>query len=210
MKAEFWHNRWKNREIGFHLNEVNPYLIQYFDTLAITRGGRLLVPLCGKTHDIGWLLKQGYSVIGAELSEQAIKELFENLGLNPAIEPSKSGLWYRAQNIDVWVGDIFDLSVADIGRVDAIYDRAALVALPEDMRTRYAGHLVNLTQKAPQLLITFEYDQQKMEGPPFSVGSDRISKLYREHYSSKLLQREPLEGGLRGSVDAQTVVWLLR
>lgn len=209
MKAEFWHKRWENREIGFHLDEVNPYLIRHFDTLKLNIGDRVFVPLCGKTNDIGWLLEQGYNVVGAELSEQAIKELFEGLGITPKVTHKGSKLLYSAEGIDIWVGDIFELSTDELGRVDAIYDRAALVALPEDMRAKYAEHLVHITQRAPQLLLTFEYEQSQMEGPPFSVSQDIISTVYGNVYRIKALEQDELQGGLRGFVPAMNVVWNL-
>lgn len=209
MKAEFWHNRWEKREIGFHLSEVNPYLIKNFDVLKVSSGDRVFVPLCGKTNDIGWLLEQGFKVIGAELSEQAIQELFQNLGIAPTVSSHEKVKLYSSEGVDIWVGDIFDLTSKMIGKVDAIYDRAALVALPEEMRTRYAEHLVRMTHNAPQLLLTFEYEQSQMDGPPFAVTESMISTLYGNSYNIQKVEQEELQGGLKGYVAATNSVWCL-
>src|SRR5690606_15848969 len=103
---------------------------KHFDRLRLTAGSRLFLPLCGKTRDIAWLLEGGYRVAGVELSEVAIGVLFEELDLEPAIERSGNLLCYSGPGIDIHVGDIFELTAAQLGDVQAIYDRAALVALP--------------------------------------------------------------------------------
>src|SRR5215831_11061782 len=167
MDARFWRQKWEQNEIAFHQSEVNPHLAAHFYKLSVAKGGRVFLPLCGKTLDIGWLLSQGYRVAGAELSRIAIEQLFMELGMQPEISGVGDVEQWSAYKIDIFVGDIFALSRQILGPVDAIYDRAALVALPENMRKRYAAHLTELTQKAPQLLISYEYDQRVMAGPPF-------------------------------------------
>lgn len=210
MEEQFWYQRWERGETGFHESQVNPALVQYLGRLDLTRGSRIFLPLCGKTLDIGWLLAQGHRVVGIELSSLAINELFVSLDLTPAVTPTGALTRYSAKNIDIWVGDIFDLSSSMLGRVDAIYDRAALVALPEDMRNRYAAHLISLTHTAPQLLITYEYDQHLYEGPPFSVPEEELQRHYDETYQLELLAQTQIEGGFKGKVDASIATWLLQ
>lgn len=209
MDADFWLQRWDNNQIGFHASEVNPLLVKHFQALSLVEGKRVFLPLCGKTLDIAWLLSRGYRVAGAELSKQAIEQLFIGLGVEPAILESDSLEHYQAKNIDIFVGDIFELSSQVLGPVDAIYDRAALVALPAAMRERYAAHLIEITNNSPQLLITFEYDQRLVEGPPFSVSNDMVDQLYRKHYQLSLLESADVAGGLKGQCPATENVWLL-
>jgi thiopurine S-methyltransferase len=169
MEHNFWHNKWEKQEIGFHLNEVNPLLIQYFPALSLPAGARVFLPLCGKTKDIHWLLANGYQVAGVELSQIAIDQLFTELSINPQIIQLGNILHYSADHIDIFVGDIFELSPKVLQPVYTIYDRAALVALPIPMRQQYTQHLRHITQNAPQLLISLDYDQSLVDGPPFSV-----------------------------------------
>ena len=159
MKEEFWHQKWKLGDIAFHESEVNPFLIEHFEKLNLQKDSRIFLPLCGKTRDITWLLACGYRVVGAELSEIAIKELFKDLVLVPEISKVGDLIHYRANNIDIFVGDIFAVSADYLGSVSAIYDRAALVALPAEIRENYTSHLINISDAAPQLLITYEYNQ---------------------------------------------------
>lgn len=210
MDAQFWHDRWASNEIGFHKSEANPLLVKYVDELSLAEGRRVFLPLCGKTLDIGWLLSRGYRVAGAELSAAAIEQLFVELGVTPTI--TKVGVLdhYSAPQLDIFVGDIFKVTPELLGPVDAIYDRAALVALPQDMRARYAAHLMALTAHAPQLLISFEYDQQAMEGPPFSVGNDEIRQHYGQRYDIAVLTSLDVPGGLKGRCPATERVYVLR
>lgn len=210
MDADFWHQKWETNVIGFHESEANPLLVAYFKELSLATGSRVFVPLCGKTLDIAWLLSKGYRVAGIELSELAIEQLFAELGIEPEITDIGEIRHYSATDIDIFVGDIFELTRKMLGTIDAVFDRAALVALPENMRARYAKHLTDITANAPQLLITFEYDQKLMDGPPFSVREEAVSQNYKDSYDISLLTRVDVVNGLKGSLAAKESVWLLR
>lgn len=210
MDANFWHNKWEKNEIAFHQNEANPLLVKYCAELPLRKGSRVFLPLCGKTLDMPWLLSRGFCVAGAELSKLAVEQLFAGLGVEPKISSAGKLERYSAQHIDIYVGDIFDLTGDTLGVVDAIYDRAALVALPQTMRNRYTAHLTAITNKAPQLLITFEYDQSLMEGPPFSVSSEEVNQHYRGCYDVAPLASVDVPGGLKGQCVAKENVWLLK
>ena len=215
MKHDFWHNKWTKNEIGFHLPEANPLLVKHFKALNLkpdsntNNSPRIFLPLCGKTLDIAWLLSQGCRVTGAELSELAIEDLFKQLHLTPTITKLGEITHYSATNIDIFVGDIFKVTPAMLGKVDAVYDRAALVALPQDMRKAYTAHLMALTNKAPQLLICFEYDPTIHEGPPFSISADEVKQHYQTAYHLTLLASETMPDGLKGKYPATEQVWLL-
>lgn len=209
MEANFWHERWAKNEIGFHEPEFNILLTTHFHLLALPPGSRVFVPLCGKTRDIAWLLQAGYHVAGAELSELAVRQLFEELGIKPVVTYAGRLKQYEAPGLNIQVGDIFDLSPQLLGKIDAIYDRAALVALPAPMRKRYAAHLLALTHGAPQLLICFEYDQRQMDGPPFSVDRSEVRELYAARYQLRIVETRYVVGGLKGKCSAEEIVWLL-
>jgi len=210
MDAEFWHRKWANNEIGFHEGAANRLLVKHFSALALEKGRRVFLPLCGKSLDIHWLLSNGYRVVGAELSRLAVEQLFAELGAEPTISTCGPTQRFSTDNLDVFVGDIFDVSGELLGPVDAVYDRAALVALLEEMRGRYTAHLMQITAKAPQLLVCFEYDQSLMAGPPFSISSEEVSRHYRETYELTLLDNVEIPGGFKGKLAATESVWQLR
>lgn len=209
MERGFWLERWNEGRIGFHRSEPHPGLVEHFRRLGVAPGGRVFVPLCGKTVDIPWLLAEGYRVVGVELAELAVRELFSELGLEPRVSDAGSLKRYAAEGVEVFAGDVFELSRSDLGPVEAVYDRAALVALPEEMRGRYAARLIELAGGAPQLLITFEYDPDEMEGPPFSVAADEVRRFYGERYGLELADRSEVAGGLKGVCAASESVWLV-
>lgn len=206
---KFWHERWEKNDTGFHEGKPNQHLVKYFNDLALPKGARIFIPLCGKTIDISWLLSSGFRVAGAELSKIAIDQLFNQLGLQPTISKTGRMERYSAKDIDIFVGNIFDLSREILGPIDAIYDRAALVALPPDVRRRYAAHLKEISNHAPQLLISFEYDQTLLEGPPFSVTQNEVRELYGDAYQINLKTSEALPDGLKGKYPAIETAWLL-
>ena len=211
MDKNFWYKRWENNDIAaFHESEVNPFLFKHFHRLSLTQGARVFLPLCGKTLDIHWFLSNGYRVAGAELSNIAVEQLFTELGIKPGISAAGALNHYSANNIDIFLGDIFDLSGAMLGLVDAVYDRVALVALPEEIRSRYAVHLSGITGQAPQLLICYEYDQNLMDGPPFSISNREVNELYEDSYQLTLIESCDVPGGLKGICAAKENVWLLK
>ncbi len=210
MEHSFWLERWNENQIGFHEGQANSMLASHFGELSVAPGGRIFVPLCGKSRDIEWLLSGGCRVVGAELSEIAIEQLFAELDIEPAISSVGNLKRYSAANIDIFVGDIFDLTSDSLGQVDAVYDRAALVALPQDMRRRYAQHMADITNRAPQLVICFEYDQAEMAGPPFSIRKEELIRLYEAHYTLTPIASAPVAGKLKGICEADETAWLLR
>lgn len=210
MEASFWHQKWQRGEIAFHQNQANALLVAHFEKLNLRYGSRIFLPLCGKTLDIAWLLARGYQVVGAELSEIAIDELFQSLNLKPQVAQNGTLLHYSAKDIDLYVGDIFDLSASVINQVDAIYDRAALVALPAEIRKQYASHLTNITHVAPQLVITYEYNQALIDGPPFSVCEEELKRCYGTAYAMTALETRDVEGGMKGKAASTETAWLLQ
>lgn len=209
MNPEFWHDRWQENRIGFHEADVNSMLTTYFDRLSLKQGDRVFVPLCGKSNDLHWLSAQGFHVVGIELSQMAVETFFAQAGISVDITEQGGCKSYKSENIEVFVGNFFDLSAEMLGPVDAIYDRAALVALPIPMRNRYADHLASVTKAAPQLLISFDYDQAAMQGPPFSVTGSEVARLYGGIYHQELLSSQEITGKLAKRCQGSENVWLL-
>jgi len=216
MDADFWLKRWEEDATGFHLNRVMPLLTKYWATLAVPDAARVLVPLCGKSLDMIWLASQGYQVLGVELAPKAVEQFFNEHGLHPTQHDSLMGRHYVAGNIEIICGDIFDVDAATLSTCRGIYDRAALVALPPDMRSRYVQHVYgNLHDGFGGLLLTLEYDQSLMAGPPFSVpGSEIEAQFAGLAASSKIaemniIDKEPMfrERGLNALLSA---AWALR
>ena len=179
MDPDFWQERWQANQIGFHQNEINPYLARYWPQLEIERSQRVFVPMCGKSLDMLWLLQQGYPVTGVEISRVAVEAFFIENDIMPAI--SRAGAFIRCvfENLEVLCGDFFALTKADIGEISSIYDRAALIALPADMRRAYITHLTRLLAGTTRgLLITLDYNQEEMSGPPFSVPDGEVRQLF--------------------------------
>jgi thiopurine S-methyltransferase len=195
MEKDFWLERWEREEIAFHQNEVNPHLCEFWPELDLARGSMVFVPLCGKSQDMQWLHDQGHHVLGVELSAIAAQAFFKENGYTP--EHINSGKFdcYEANGIRISCGDFFDLSRNDLAKVSAVYDRASLIALPPEMRARYVSHLVSILPPATQiLLITVDYPQQEMQGPPFSVSPDEVEMLFRGYAEVRLLAQPDVLG----------------
>lgn len=180
MQHDFWHLRWQQNQIGFHNPEVNLHLKTFWPLLKAAPGQRVLVPLCGKSQDLLWLLAQGHSVVGIELSPLAVEAFFNDNGLIPTIRRHKDFRIYEVNDLQIFCGDFFSLHSHDLGKINAVYDRASLVALPPEMRIDYASKMSSLLESGTvTLLVSFDYLQHEMSGPPFSVNRTEIELLYR-------------------------------
>ena len=195
MEPEFWQERWARNQIGFHLPEVNPYLQRHWSQLALVEGARVLVPLCGKSLDLMWLASHGLRVMGVELSEQAVEAFFSEQNLVPRITRRDAFTVCQTDLIEVWCGDFFALDAEALAGCTALYDRAALIALPPLMRAQYAEHLSRLLPSGCQgLLITLDYDQSQKAGPPFAVTDDEVKVLFGSDWTVKTLQEQDVLG----------------
>jgi len=209
MNNEHWIQRWEEKNIGFHDESVNSLLVKHFKKLNLKHSSNIFVPLCGKTLDISWLLMSGHNIVGVELSEIAVKELFEELYILPKISEENGMICYQNEGIRIFVGDVFDLDSKMVGSIDAIYDRAALVALEKDTRIKYTQHLRELTNNASLFLICCEYDQNLMNSTPYSIDKNEIKAHYADHHKIELLEKREIKGGLKGKYTASDTVWIL-
>ncbi|WP_223786693.1 thiopurine S-methyltransferase [Marinicella meishanensis] len=209
MQADFWYDKWSSNEIGFDQNQPNPLLVAQWPALNLQPGAKVFVPLCGKSIDMVWLLQQGFQVVGNELSEEAIQRFFQSLEIEPNITQVGDFTLYQTTMVRIYVGDFFALKDTHLGLVDATYDRASLVALPAEMRIDYAQHLQTITNRATQLLITFDYDQSQQAGPPFAIPAAEIETHYGSENQLKQLASMPVKGGLKGGCEALEQVWLV-
>lgn len=188
MEHDFWHNRWAEGRIGFHQAEFNTYLLTYWNQLAVS-GGQVLVPLCGKSRDMLWMREMGHSVIGVELSKKACREFFLEQQADADVRELGDFTAYQQDQITLMCGDFFALRSEQVEQVVAVYDRAALIALPPEMRQSYAQHLCRILPLGVQLLlVTLSFDGD--EGPPFSVREDEVTALFSERFDIRLLHTE--------------------
>jgi thiopurine S-methyltransferase len=183
MDREFWLERWRKREIGFHEGRPNAMLEKHWPTLGLAPRARVLVPLCGKSLDLVWLAARGHRVAGVELSEIAVREFFTENEIEPAVEARGALTVWSGGDVEVWCGDLFALDSRQLGPIDGVYDRAALVAMPPDRQPAYGAQVASIVgPRASGLLITVAYDQDRMQGPPFSTPLERVHMAYGPHF----------------------------
>ncbi len=193
MEPGFWLQRWQEGRIGFHRDEVMPLLQRHWPSLALPAGSRVLVPLAGKSLDMLWLAAQGHRVLGVELSPLAVAQFFVENGLSPRVHESPLGRHHVAGDIELICGDVFALDATTLSSCQALYDRAALIALPAPLRQRYADEVYErMPAQAKALLITLEYPQEQKDGPPFSVEADEVAARFTASWQVDELERRDI------------------
>ncbi len=188
MHIDFWKQRWADQQIGFHLDKVNPNLAHYWSEIADREGQQVLVPLCGKSLDIIWLAAQGCQVLGVECSELAVQQFIDEQQLVVTSSLQDEFILYQADDIQLLQGDFFKLNATLLQSVTAVYDRASLIALPAEMRAQYVELLQHILPPSVSiLLVTLDYDQALMQGPPFAVSHNEVERLYLPSFDISLL-----------------------
>ena len=215
MNPDFWHQRWQENQIGFHQSAPTPLLLKHWPSLGVPTSAKVFVPLAGKSLDMAWFASQGHRVLGVELSRLAVEQFFAEHGLQPDIHDSKYGRHYAAGGIELINGDAFGLDADALRDCDAVFDRAALIALPPELRIRYARELyAKLPAGCLGLLITLEYAQAEREGPPFSVPETEVRAEFGRDWDVELLERRPIPpehpGFVSGVSRLETAAWALQ
>jgi thiopurine S-methyltransferase len=216
MEAKFWQQRWHEGRIGFHQEQVTPLLEQYWSAVGAISGDGVFVPLAGKSRDMSWLAARGHRVLGVELSGIAVAQFFAEHELAPTKQKIPSGILHSADGIDLVHGDVFALGADLLSGCCAVYDRAALIALPPPMRERYAREVYSrLPSGCRGLLVTLEYPQHEKQGPPFSVSADEVEALFRRDWELEVLERRDILASQPGFVAEgvtalHTVAWRLQ
>lgn len=187
MNISYWKNRWEKGNTGWHMDQVYPLLPKLWPQLNLSTNAKVLVPLCGKSVDLLWL-QENFHVIGIEVSAKAIKEFERNSSLPFTCTNRKGHTVFEANSIEIWKDDFLNISPNTIGKVDAIYDKAALIALPPEVRKKYIPHLQSFCNLHTKILLqAFEYEQEEMQGPPFSVSQKELSTCFSSDFEIKLL-----------------------
>lgn len=193
MDPDFWLQRWRENQIGFHQAQPTPLLVEHWSSIGVAPGAKVFVPLAGKSLDLLWFASRGHRVLGVELSQLAVEQFFAEHGLAPETRESRYGRHYRAGDVELICGDAFALDAPALAGCGAVFDRAALIALPPAMRPRYAGELyARLPQGCRGLLITLEYPPEEKQGPPFAVSEAEVRELYGREWNIEVLERRDI------------------
>ena len=211
-----WIDRWENNKIGWHAEQVNRHLIRYLDRFEILTGESIFVPLCGKTNDMLFLLEKNLKVIGVEMSNIAIKQFFSENQVDYVVSQIDKFILYEGTGIKIYCGDFFDLESRHLENITAVYDRASLIALNEDLRQKYVKHLSDIIDfNARILLLTLNYPQHQRSGPPFAVSKEEVDQLFNgsfdihELYCIEDIENEPMFQNL-GVDFVEKAVYLLQ
>ena len=116
MEPQFWHERWRSGQIGFHQSAADRNLTRHWPSLHLAGGSRVFVPLCGKSLDMLWLRDQGHRVIGVELSATALEAFCMENGI-PARRrvPKWTSTSTKRPILQLYRGDFFGLTSCHAG-----------------------------------------------------------------------------------------------
>lgn len=191
MEISYWQSRWRKDKTGWHMDQVYPLLPDLWPALSLKAGARILVPFCGKSVDMQWFISEGFHVTGVDVAEKALHAFMERSQKSFSSHQQYGFQVFRSKNMELWQGDFQKLPVTKIPPFDAIYDKAALIALPRNMRPKYAQKILQCSGPETQMLLqTFEYEQDEMPGPPFSVDEREIRQLYGKQFDLALLHQK--------------------
>lgn len=187
MDYEFWNKCWQRPSQPFHVDGEHPFLKWcYADIFSAEQ--KILIPLSGKSLDAIALAERKFHTVSIEFNPLAVHQFFNDNNLSPLItsfdsdaNPNDSKFLYQVEHIDIWLADFFNVNSNDTGLLSQVWDRAALVALPDEMRKKYISHLKTLLKpKAIILTALMDYDDSEMSGPPFKITEQELKSLYHD------------------------------
>lgn len=196
MDRAYWEEVWRNDDLGFHQPKVNQHLQRFWQRLRLTPDSRVFVPLCGKSLDMDWLLSEGHEVIGADIAEKAQQDYL--VTHNEPVrytEENKLKLAWQGRLLFV-VGDILHLEPEMLRSVDAVYDRAALIALPRAVRQNYALFLAHCLKPGARMLLITRQAPEERHSPPFNVSAAEVDELYANNFRVERVLTEQRDDGV--------------
>jgi thiopurine S-methyltransferase len=207
MEKQFWHEKWEANDLGFHQDAPHPLLEKHFPGLGLAKGKRVFVPLCGKSSDMICLQAMGYEVLGLELSEVAAHSFFSENKLEVSISDEGAYKRFQSSHIEILCGDFFSTTRELLDSVSAVFDRAAIIAMPPEMREQYANKMRDLLNPGVEiLLITLEYEQGIINPPPFAVSQQEVNRLFDPWCNIELLEKAAAE--VKGKPCFELAYWL--
>lgn len=195
-----WRQNWRANRIDFHLDHVHPLLQRCWTEVGVAPAARVFVPLCGKSLDLMWLRGLGHDVVGVELSTVAVNALFRESRLRPQRSAHGALECWTQERLTIHCGDFFALRQEDLAGVSAVYDRAALTALPEALRPAYVAHLRAILPADCRILLLTVEDLDDGESEADAGGSsEEVESLYAAHFGVRLLHVEQRVALLAGN-----------
>jgi thiopurine S-methyltransferase len=202
MELQYWYKKWENEDIGFHNDRTNPVLLNFIEKFISYQNNiesSCLIPLCGKSKDLLFLKEFFKQITGVELVKKAIDDFFSENQLKANVFKDT----YKYENLEIINHNIFDLPKSNKKKFKYIYDRAAIIALPEKKRRSYVNSLKDLMDNTCTILmITIEYSSQSVVGPPFSVSKKEIQEYFKG-FSIDEVHHEKLVSALSKFKDIQ-------
>ncbi len=194
-----WLKFWENNETNWHGDNVTQELIEYFELFELEPRDKVFVPLCGKSLDMLYIMNQGFSVIGVEISEIGVRQFFNENNLTYKITKVDDFDLYSTENLEIYCGDFFALTSKHLNKVKSVFDRKSLIALEPEVRQKYVKHLNDIISVGARiLLVTLQYPQHQMSGPPFSVNKSEVESLFSMTFESRELRSfNDIENGLK-------------
>jgi len=193
MELSYWQSRWAKGHTGFHMENGYSGLREHWESLPVPNSPAVLVPLSGKSDDMRWIAEQGGHVTGVEISEIAAQQFFSNQEISPNITSYAGFKIYASETISIWCGDFLKLPGYKLPDFDLIYDKAALVALPPQMRKNYVKKIMHIAGPYTNILLhSFSYNQHEMNGPPFSVPESEVEAHFGNEFSITVLEKNSL------------------
>ena len=184
-----WLHFWENNETNWHSDTITQELVEYFELFELEPGDKVFVPLCGKSLDMIYIVNQGFSVVGVEISEFGIRQFFKENDLKYTFTKVDDFYLYSSENLEIYCGDFFSLTSKHLNNVKAVLDRKSLIALEPDLRQKYVKHLNDIISLGVRiLLVTLHYPQHQMSAPPFSVDKSEVESLFSMTFETRELK----------------------
>lgn len=173
LDADFWQNRYINKDTGWDIGSISRPLKEYFEQLSDT-SMRILIPGCGKAHEAEFLHKAGFTnVFVADYAALALEEFAARVPDFP-----KDHLLQE---------DFFKLD----GEYDLIVEQTFFCAIDRELRPEYVKKMFSLLAPGGILAGLLFNDFEQNEEPPYGGTETEYRKLFEPVFGHISMETSP-------------------
>lgn len=161
ITREWWERRYQDAHTPWDREGVSPALHHWLE-MGVLTPGRILVPGCGRGHEVVELARLGFAVTALDVAPTAVACLQERL--------QEQGLCADVRQVDLFAWEPDD-------PYDAIYDQTSLCAIVPSQWPYYVQRLHSWLRPGGQLVILF-MQTERPGGPPFHCELSEMRRLF--------------------------------
>ena len=169
-----WQGLYEANDMRWDLGEVAPPFIKLLEAGKLPVG-KVLIPGCGRGHEVMYLAQNGFDVTGVDFAKGATSYLEKTLK-----ECNLNGRVVHQ--------DFFKLDVSHNGVYDLVLEQTFFCAINPSLRPDYCKTVARILKPGGKLIGLF-YNTGEEGGPPHNTTREDIESIFSETFTIQELEK---------------------